>query len=76
MILCGEAWIRSVFKYRNRYPLEKANHLEYVDKWNNGEYEYLVFFENSRTYKAIKNEITTEGAEQIFSTQTTKLYKK
>lgn len=69
-----EAWIRSMFKYRNRYPLEKANHLSYIEKWNNNETPYLVCFENSNTYKRIKESINFENKKLIFETENSKIY--
>ena len=69
-----EAWIRSIFAYRNRYPLEKANHLEYLEKWNNNETEYLVCFENSNTYKNIKRRIDFKDKKVIFETENAKIY--
>lgn len=70
----GEAWIRSMFKYRNRYPLEKANHLEYIEKWNNGETKYLAIFEDSSVYKIYKNYINLENSKLIYETKNSKLY--
>ena len=70
----GEAWIRSIFKYRNRYPLEKANHLEYIEKWNNGETKYLAVFEDSRVYKIYKDYINLENSKLIYETENSKLY--
>lgn len=69
-----EAWIRSMFTYRNRYPLEKANHLNYIEKWNNNEIPYLVCFENSNTYKKIKESINFENKKVIFETENSKIY--
>lgn len=70
----GEAWIRSMFKYRNRYPLEKANHLEYIEKWNNGETKYLVIFEDSKVYKIYKDYINLKNSKLIYETENSKLY--
>lgn len=70
----GEAWIRSMFKYRNRYPLEKANHLEYIEKWNNGEIKYLVIFEDSKVYKIYKDYINLKNSKLIYETENSKLY--
>lgn len=69
-----EAWIRSIFTYRNRYPLEKANHLNYIEKWNNNEIPYLVCFENSNTYKKVKKAINFENKNIIFETENAKIY--
>ena len=71
-----EAWIRSIFKYRNRYPLEASNHREYVEKWNKGEYDYLVCFEERETYQILENSINLEGRTLTFETGNTKLYVK
>lgn len=70
----GEAWIRSMFNYRNRYPLEKANHMEYIEKWNNGETSYLALFEDSKTYKTCINYISLENSKLIYETENSKLY--
>ena len=70
----GEAWIRSMFKYRNRYPLEKNNYYEYIEKWNNGETDYLVVFEDSRIYKVCKKYINFENSKLIYTTENSKLY--
>lgn len=70
----GEAWIRSMFKYRNRYPLEEANHLKYIEKWNNGETKYLAIFEDSRVYKIYKDYINLENSKLIYETENSKLY--
>lgn len=70
----GEAWIRSMFKYRNRYPLEENNHYEYIEKWNNGETDYLVIFEDSETYKVCKEYINLENSKLIYTTENSKLY--
>ncbi len=70
-----EAWIRSMFQYYNRYPLEKANHWEYIRKWNQGEISYLVCFENSDTYKTVKDGCQLENANLLYSTEHAKIYK-
>jgi len=69
-----EAWIRSIFAYRNRYPLEKANHMQYIEKWNNNEVQYLVCFENSDTYKRVNKKINFENKKIIFETENSKIY--
>ena len=71
----GEAWIRAIFKYRNRYPLEAGNHSKYIEKWNNGETEYLVVFEESRIYGIYKNYINLENCKLLYETSNSKLYK-
>lgn len=70
----GEAWIRSMFKYRNRYPLEKNNYYEYIEKWNNGETDYLVVFEDSQIYKAFKKYINLKNSKLIYTTENSKFY--
>lgn len=71
-----EAWIRSLFQYRNRYPLEARNHLHYIEKWNRGETEYLVCFEKSENYNILKQYCKLEESKLIFSTKNAKLYQK
>lgn len=71
-----EAWIRSLFQYRNRYPLEARNHLHYIEKWNRGETEYLVCFEKSANYNILKQYCKLEESKLIFSTKNAKLYQK
>lgn len=71
-----EAWIRAMFTYRNRFPLEKANHYEYIEKWNRGEIQYLVCFENSNIYKMTKNTINLSQKKLIFQTEKVKIYEK
>lgn len=71
----GEAWIRAIFKYRNRYPLEAGNHLKYIEKWNNGEIEYLAIFEKSKIYKICKENINLENCKLLYETSNSKLYK-
>ena len=69
-----EAWIRSILKYCNRYPLEDANHWEYIRKWNQGEIPYLICFENSDTYKTVKNGCHLENANLLYATEHAKIY--
>lgn len=71
-----EAWIRSLFQYRNRYPLEARNHLHYIEKWNRGETEYLVCFEKSANYNIVKQYCKLEESKLIFSTKNAKLYQR
>jgi len=71
-----EAWIRSIFAYRNRDPLEKGNHEEYIRKWNEGEFKYLVCFEESKTYKKAKDLLELEEGNIIFQTEKATLYAK
>lgn len=71
-----EAWIRSMFAYRNREPLEKANREEYIKKWNQGEIEYLVCFEDSAIYKRAEELLKLEKEKIIFQTEHAKLYAK
>lgn len=70
-----EAWIRAIFGYRNRLPLEKVNHIQYIEKWNKGEIQYLVCFEESNMYRKLKDYCKIEE-EPIFETKNLKLYKK
>lgn len=71
-----EAWIRSIFTYRNRYPLEARNHATYIEKWNRGEIDYLVCFENSVTYSALKDICQVEESKILFCTSHAKIYTK
>lgn len=71
-----EAWIRSIFKYRNRNPLEAKNHQVYVEKWNNGEISYLVCFEKSDKYTELKEYCNLEKSKIIFETENAKIYTK
>lgn len=63
-----------MFKYRNRYPLEENNYYEYIEKWNNGETDYLVVFEDSQIYKAFKKYINLKNSKLIYTTENSKLY--
>lgn len=70
-----EAWIRSIFQYRNRYPLERSNHYDYIDKWNNKETTYLVCFEKTKIYRIVKSQLNEEEDNIIYRTKNAKLYK-
>lgn len=70
-----EAWIRSMFTYRNRTPLEAGNHYEYIKKWNEGKIPYLVCFENSKIYHKMKDWIEVEKEKIVFQTKYATLYK-
>lgn len=71
-----EAWIRAIFVYVNRGNLELNNYNEQIEKWNNGEYEYLICFENSNRYKKYKDKINLENANIIFETEEAKIFQK
>ncbi len=64
-----------MFKYTNREPLEMANHSKYIEKLNNNEYEYLVCFEETKTYKYLNNKYNLKFNELIYESGSSKIYK-
>lgn len=47
-----------------------------IEKWNNGEYEYIVLFTNRNTYKVNKEKINIEGAQEIYSNNETQILRR
>lgn len=49
---------------------------EEIEKWNNGEYTYIVILKNRHTYKTKGQAIKYENAQMIYSNSETEIWKK
>ena len=47
-----------------------------IETWNNGEYDYIVLFNNRHTYKTNKQLISTENVHQIYENKETQVWMK
>ncbi len=71
-----EDW-KQVMLYKNTpHATDFENIREEIEKWNNGEYDYIVLFKNRHTYKTNKQLISTENAHQIYENKETQVWMK
>lgn len=64
-----EFWFWAMLKYRFKDNLEYATLPSHVELWNNGTYEYLVYFNRSEYYKMYQKSLKLEGREIIFQNE-------
>ena len=64
-----EYWFFAILKYRFKENLDYQTTIEHIKQWNNGTYEYLIYFNRSDYYKAYQNVINLKGKEVIFENQ-------
>ena len=64
------------FTYENREGIDKNNILEHIEKWNNGEYEYLVIFYKKYFIKAYydKAGLDLKNCKTIFESENCVIY--
>ena len=63
------------FTYENRECIDKPNVKEHIQKWNEGEYEYLVVFIKDTSLKYYSKELELENSKVIFETKNCAIYK-
>lgn len=61
-----EYWFYALIKYKFKDNLNYATTINYINNWNKGDYEYLVYFNCSNYYEIYKNDIELDGSEVIF----------
>lgn len=61
-----EYWFYALLEYKFKDNLNYATTINYIKKWNKGEYEYLVYFNRSNYYEMYKNDLEIDGNEVIF----------
>lgn len=61
-----EYWFWAMLQYRFKDNLNYATTQEHVKKWNNGGYEYLIYFNRGYYYNSYKNIINLQDSEVIF----------
>lgn len=66
-----EKWLQALTGYYHSiYP----NVVIDIEKWNNGDYKYLIILEKREPYQILKEKIETEHAELIYQNEGGKLY--
>ena len=63
------------FTYENREGIDKPNLIEHIQKWNQGQYEYLVIFLKKTYLNYYSNELELQNSEIIFETENCAIYK-
>lgn len=63
------------FTYENREGIDKPNVSEHIQKWNKGQYEYLVIFLKKTYLNYYSNELELQNSEIIFETENCAIYK-
>lgn len=61
-----EYWIWAMFQYALKDNLKILLTEEEIDKWNQGQYEYLIYFRSSDNYQRLHSGLELEGKEVIF----------
>lgn len=62
------------FTYENREGIDKPNINEHIQKWNNGEYDYLVLFLKKIYLEHYSDELELQNAEIIFESPNCVIY--
>lgn len=70
-----EFWFWAMLQYRFKENLESPTTKEHIQRWNNGDYEYLVYFNRGRNYKKYKNQLNTMQSELIYQNETGAIWK-
>ena len=63
------------FTYENREGIDKPNVSEHIQKWNQGQYEYLAIFLKKTYLNYYSNELELQNSEIIFETENCAIYK-
>ena len=62
------------FTYENREGIDKPNVKEHINKWNEGEYEYLVIFIKKSSLNYYSEDLELEKSKVIFETENCVIY--
>lgn len=61
-----EYWFNALLEYKFKDNLNYATTINYIENWNKGEYEYLVYFNRSDYYEMYQNDLEIDGNEVVF----------
>lgn len=61
-----EFWFYALLEYKCKANLSYATTINYINNWNQGDYEYLVYFNRSDYYRMYENDIELDESEVIF----------
>ena len=64
-----EYWFLAILKYQFKENLNYATTIENIKDWNNGKYEYLIYFNRSDYYNSYKKVMKLEEKKIIFENQ-------
>lgn len=64
-----EFWFWAIEKYKFKENLNYATQYKEIKAWNEGKYEYLVYFNRSEYYKLYEKFLELEGREVIFENE-------
>lgn len=64
-----EYWFFAMLEYKFKENLNYATVPKHIELWNNGTYEYLIYFNRSGNYKTYKDILELEGKEIIFENE-------
>lgn len=71
-----EDW-KQIMMYKNiPHATDFKNIDKEIEKWNSGEYDYIVLFKNRHTYKTNKQLVMTENAQLIYENTETQIWMK
>ncbi len=65
-----EYWFYAMLKYRFKENLDYATTTTHIENWNNGTYEYLIYFKRSDYYNQYKDMLHLENTQVIFENET------
>ncbi len=65
-----EYWFHALLDYRFKTNLDYATTMEHINKWNVGEYKYLVYFNRSDNYTYFKDNLQMKNSKIIYQNET------
>lgn len=71
-----EDWKQVMLYKQMPHGTDFGNINKEIEKWNNGEYEYIVLFKNRNTYKVNKEKINVEDAKEIYLNSETQILRR
>lgn len=71
-----EYWFFAILQYRYKENLNYATTTKHIEKWNNGTYEYLIYFNRSEYYNEYKDRIDFSDSDVIFENESGAIIKK
>lgn len=64
-----EYWFWAILKYRYKDNLNYATSIEDIESWNNGEFEYIVYFNRSENYTTYEQYLDTTNSERLYENE-------